>query len=197
MDVPKDINYKILLELEDKDLVKFCQVNKKANKYCNDDTFWLNRILLKFPYIPIETLKNYKGEQSWAKYYIYDLRKINESRDRLQLNISSYNGRLDHVMILTQNGVRTPAATDNAAHTNQLSILKYLLSKGYKINPIDLITAVSRCHLDIVKYLVENGAGVNIDYMVGTPLEIAYEYGCQNIADYLISQGAKIKPRNV
>ena len=46
----KDVDFKILSELEDKDLIKMCNINKEAMKICNNNqNFWLNRILLKFP----------------------------------------------------------------------------------------------------------------------------------------------------
>ena len=53
----KDLDHKILNNLEDKDLVRVCQTNKRAQELCNDyDEFWLNRILSKFN-IPIDILK--------------------------------------------------------------------------------------------------------------------------------------------
>ena len=78
----KDVDYKILNELDDKDLVKYCQTNKEANKICNDQTFWMRRVLKKISYIDIEILRKYKGERSWSEYYIEDLRKINPSKYR-------------------------------------------------------------------------------------------------------------------
>ena len=40
----KDVDRKILNELEDKDLVNACQINKKAHTLCNDQVFWMNRV---------------------------------------------------------------------------------------------------------------------------------------------------------
>ena len=72
----KDLDFKILGELEDKDLVSYCQTNKQADEICKDQGFWLNRILLKFPYLSWEILNKYKGDRSWSEYYINDLRDI-------------------------------------------------------------------------------------------------------------------------
>jgi len=192
MDLPKDINYQLMLRMEDKDLVNFCRTSKKANEYCQDDIFWLNRIMYKFPYIPLDVLKRYKGERSWANYYIYDLRKVDiKSKNYVSLLTNAFNGRLDRVMILTNNGFRHPGALNNAATNGHLEVVKYLLSKGYIIDS-SLIFAVIHGHLDIVKYLVEHGANVNIEYFDGTPLGYAYEYGLTDIANYLIEKGAKI-----
>ncbi len=35
----KDVDRKILNELDDEDLVKACQVNKQVNTLCNDQVF--------------------------------------------------------------------------------------------------------------------------------------------------------------
>ena len=51
----------LLNNLEDEDLVNACQTNKAADEICTDQTFWLQRILTKFPYIPLDVLKKYKG----------------------------------------------------------------------------------------------------------------------------------------
>ena len=48
----KDVDMIILNKLEDVDLIQACQVNKKADEICNDQAFWLNRILTKFPSQP-------------------------------------------------------------------------------------------------------------------------------------------------
>ena len=42
----KDLDIKILNELEDKDIVSYCQTNKQADTLCQDQGFWLNRIML-------------------------------------------------------------------------------------------------------------------------------------------------------
>ena len=47
----KNIDIKILNELEDVDLVKFCQVNKQVNSICNDQVFWMNRVFNRFGYV--------------------------------------------------------------------------------------------------------------------------------------------------
>ncbi len=73
----KDINMKILNDLDDKDLVNICQVNKKANEICRDQVFWMNRVFSRFPQVDRDKLRNNKGDRSWSDYYIYYLRKLN------------------------------------------------------------------------------------------------------------------------
>ena len=90
----RDLDMKILNELEDVDLVKMCQMNRAAKTICTDQNFWLNRILTKFPYLSLDILNKYKGDRTWSEYYIEDLR-----RSLLDLGRSAYQameeGRLD------------------------------------------------------------------------------------------------------
>jgi hypothetical protein len=44
----KDIDLKIIQGLDDNELGKVCQVNKYVNSLCNDESFWLQRILNNF-----------------------------------------------------------------------------------------------------------------------------------------------------
>ena len=85
----KYLNYKILHELEDKDLIMLCQSNQDTKNLCNDQQFWFSRIRKKFPIIPTDVILKYKGDQSWSDYYIYDLREISLSNlppNRLLIN---------------------------------------------------------------------------------------------------------------
>ena len=68
----KDVDLKILSELNDKDLFSFCIVNKYANKLCKDEHFWMNRFLNRFgePHKP--------DYMSWRKYYLQVVKDINE-----------------------------------------------------------------------------------------------------------------------
>ena len=96
----KDVDRKILNELEDVDLMKACQVYKHAHSICKDQVFWMNRVFQRYNYVPSDVLRKYKGERSWSDYYIHDLRKINKN----SLIDGSENGRLDHVIIALKNG---------------------------------------------------------------------------------------------
>ncbi len=100
----KDVDRKILNELEDKDLVNLCQTNKKAHTLCNDQVFWMNRVFQKFGYVGGDVLRTNKGtDRSWSEYYIQDLRKINKDNADKYLMSGSKNNRLDHVIIALNN----------------------------------------------------------------------------------------------
>jgi len=60
----KDINLKVLEELDDKDLFSFCLVDKYANELCKNEHFWRKRFLKRFG-------KRYdKGKSNWRKTYL-------------------------------------------------------------------------------------------------------------------------------
>lgn len=194
----KDLDYKILNELDDKDLVNFCLTNKRADEYCNDQNYWFNRIIYRFPYIPFDILKKYKKERTWSNYYIYDLRKIFKDGGLFEIEMAATKGRLDHVMILVNKKINIGSALENAALNGQVHIIKYLHEKGFKLRPLDLIWATKNGHLNVVKYLVENGINVNYKRygdtalsIANTALSIARENNHYEIVKYLIEKGAK------
>lgn len=58
-DMPKDIKYKILVELPIGDLAKMCQTNKKYQEICNNDEFWRRKLIFDFPeYLKPENLNH-------------------------------------------------------------------------------------------------------------------------------------------
>jgi hypothetical protein len=131
----KDLDYKILNKLDDKSLVSFCSTNKKADKYCDDQTFWMNRTFETYYYINSDILKKYKGERSWSDYYILDLRKVTRPMSFIaKAQQSIKDGRLDHIMILYNYGigVNAPMMIKFAEAKNQPEIVKYLKSVPYK-----------------------------------------------------------------
>jgi hypothetical protein len=44
----KDLDRKILLELDDRSLFRACQIDTRYHKICNDDNFWRIRYIQKF-----------------------------------------------------------------------------------------------------------------------------------------------------
>lgn len=196
----RDVDYKILNELDDKSLVNFCSVNKKADEYCDDQSFWLNRILIKFPFLPLNILKRYKKDK-WSDYYI-DLRRfekywsdtqiINDPMNTKLLIITGEQGRLDHIMILLTKKLSNKQKAhlyNGALRNNQLDIIKFLVSQKWNINfNFMLEDAVSLRYLDIVKYALENGA--DIHDRDDLTLRHALAKGYLNIAKYLIENGA-------
>ena len=159
----KDLDMKILNELDDVDLVKMCQTNRAADSICTDQSFWLNRIMTKFPYLSLEILNKYKGDQKWSEYYINDLIKALKEPGRYSMK--GMEGRPDYFIISLKNW-----PYDN-------------------VNLNELLVIVSiRGYLDIVRFLVSEGA--DIKYNSNSSVKYAYSKGHTDIVDYLVSQGA-------
>ena len=193
----KDVDRKILNNLEDEDLVNVCQTNKKAQSLCNDQVFWMNRVFLRFGYVGGDILRKHKKNRSWSEYYIQDLRKINSSNVQKYLIDGSRNRRLDQAIISLNIGADIHADNDQAlrlaSEYGYLDIVKYLISAGANIHADDdyaLRWASSNDHLDIVKYLIS--AGANIHGWDDGALRGASYHGHLDIVKYLISAGANI-----
>ena len=79
----KDVDLLILKELDDEDLFSLCQVDKYINSLCNNENFWLNKLLKKYP-----DYKLLKMEATNKDIYkeLYQLEKLKE-----ELNLSSKN----------------------------------------------------------------------------------------------------------
>ena len=122
----RDIDPLILENLEDIDLVSYCKLNKEANKICNDQTFWYNRLRSRFPQIDLEVMAEVKTG-SWSDVYIEMVQLVQFVR--------SVNR---DVWIRNKEEVISFQDTDSA------------------------LGLASKCgHLDIVKYLVQNGADIH------------------------------------
>ncbi len=195
----KDVDRKILNELDDKDLVNVCQTNKKAQSLCNDQVFWMNRVFQRFGYVGGDVLRTNKEKYwpSWSEYYIKDLRKINSSNGDEYLIDGSMNNRLDHMIISLNIGANIHARNDiavkMASKNGHLDIVKYLVSEGANIRARDdiaLMYASSGGHIDVVKYLVSNGA--NIHTKDDNPLRGASSGGHIEVVKYLVGLGADI-----
>ncbi len=196
----KDVDRKILNELEDKDLVKFCTVDKKANSLCNDQVFWMNRVFLKFGYVGGNILRKHKKNRSWSEYYIQDLRKINSSNANYYLETGSGNGKFDHVIISLNIGANihtnNEAALRMASYNGHIEVVKYLVElkpDGADIHALGdqaLRLASENGHIKVVKYLVDQGANIHAknDYA----LRWASYYGQIDVVKYLVGLGANI-----
>lgn len=63
----RDIDLKILSELNDRDLFQFCLVNKNANELCRNEHFWRNRFVNRFG---SEAAKYKPTQRIWRNHYL-------------------------------------------------------------------------------------------------------------------------------
>lgn len=62
----KDLNIKLLDDMDDKDLSAVCQVNVAAMKLCNDDNFWKHRTVKRYG---TDALKGNTSNDNYKEYY--------------------------------------------------------------------------------------------------------------------------------
>ena len=197
----KNLDLMILANLNDKDLVSVCNTSKRADEICSDEHFWRKRIEVKFPNVGTDVFKKYKGNRTWADYYVHDLVKIARKNPDDALEDAAKNGRLDHLMIAVDRGayiyVINDAALSLASRNGHLEVVKYLIKSWADIHAWDdaaLREASLYGHLEIVKYLIKLGAYIHADD--DGALSFASENGHLEIVEYLVSQGANIHADN-
>lgn len=98
----KDVDMKIIDNLNDAELGKVCQVNKYVSKLCNDEIFWVNRIRRIYPVTSeeLKLAKEYLLFSSYKELYIWlqkefrtrvgDLRRFDINFNRFKDNLN-YN----------------------------------------------------------------------------------------------------------
>jgi len=195
----KDIDEKILLYLDDMDLAGIYMTNKETQLLSTSETFWLNRILDKFPYLNIEILKTHK-KSTWAEYYKNDLSQIDVSNPDMLLEEAINNGRLDIAMIAIHNGAQleynyqagiTPLGI--AADRRKDHIVKYLLDLGADVHAgtdYPLRVASARGNIRIVRMLLKAGADVHA--VNEQSLFKAIEARSESVVRELVAAGANV-----
>jgi hypothetical protein len=77
----KDVTVEIMNRLDDKSLGRFCKTNKNAQKICNDDSFWRNRIYSMFEKEAKDVVLLKPEEESFKDFYISNI--FIEYRDKV------------------------------------------------------------------------------------------------------------------
>lgn len=64
----KDVDLKILQELKDNEISLVCSVNKYVARLCENESFWLNRLLTHYK---LDFIKDLKGNYTYKQLYRY------------------------------------------------------------------------------------------------------------------------------
>lgn len=117
------------------------------------------------------------------------------------LNDAAKSGDLAAVKSLVAAGMGVDLSASNgysalyyATYRGHLEVVKYLVGQGAKPSYTALITAAGHGSLEIVKFLVGAGAAVNTPD--SSPLHRAAAYGRLAVVRYLVDQGADVNARN-
>ena len=178
----KDIDREILKHVDDKELLKFCMVNRKTwNEVC-DDNFLKRRLTSRYPDIEKYKRKN----ETWKEFYLNVVYYITKLQDRFNFRYTEGDFR-NQYKILRDSHYQDILFT--ASRSGDKSLVKYALDNRYSENINDALRIASKeGHLDVVKYLVERGA--DIHSQGETPLAAAVVNGQAEVVKYLVSKGA-------
>ncbi len=71
----KDVDLKIMMDMDDRTLFNFCQSNKYTNKLCSNEFFWRTRFITRFG----ELAGKYKPkDRLWRKHYLTVIIQLDE-----------------------------------------------------------------------------------------------------------------------
>jgi len=103
-------------------------------------------------------------------------------------------GSLHHVKLFISDTANIDEAFRLAARNGYLDIVKYLLLNGANIhsNNIALSWAALNNHIEVVKFLIHEGADVH--HSNNYALALSAYNGYNNIVKYLIAEGADVRP---
>jgi hypothetical protein len=154
----RDTDLVILENLNDRDLLTTCLVNKSANRLCKDDNFWRNRFIRKWG--EHEKPKN----KSWKFYYLLII-KFLEDEEPIQrsfnyaMNTAAKEGYIDIVKLMIEKGAMDfNRAMKTAAKEGHIDIVKLMLDNEATDFNWGLYYAAWGGHLDILQLMIDKGA---------------------------------------
>jgi hypothetical protein len=218
MIVNKDIDREILKRVGDENVLRISGISRKMRNEVCDDKF-ISYLLKKYDvekYRKGGTMKKFFAK---VQYYIehmkytYDFEYIGGNfrkqyelledycynKDQLLVE-SARSGELSLVKFSRYDISEVDSVAEAitfAVENNNIEIVKYLIETCpqfiYCYENYPLRAACERGYLELVKYLVENGADINA--LEGNPLRKACENNHLPVVQYLIASGADIHAR--
>ena len=162
----KDLLSKLSLELNLSDISELSKVNKRFNNLIIDDIFWMNKFYHDYGHYP-KTLK------SWNDFYKFVT--ITEPNDLVWIGVNK--NILSYVVVALKLG----------AYIEDRRKIQYFYHSP-------LTKTSENGHLEVVKYLVEQGADICVDS--DQALRWASRNGYLKVVKYLVEQGANIHARS-
>lgn len=117
----KDVDAMILSNLDDRDLLVYCQSGEHAQRVCNDENFWRNRTFDK--YGRVEKL----ATQTWKNYYLNKMVLYGEQLDQSVYDAARANNRAEIVRLLNM-GADIQYALDGAFFTRNRELVDFIRS---------------------------------------------------------------------
>ena len=121
----KDVDKKILSELDDKSLLEFCKTNKYGYELCNDELFWKNRFIRRFG----RADKN--DVRSWKDFYLKVVFYMDKYRNKALARLSMKGIRnLDLINFFLVRGYSPNEGLVGASVGGHLDLVEYFVSRG-------------------------------------------------------------------
>lgn len=186
----RDVDLKILSELDDRDLFNYCKTHKYGRELCNNEDFWRNRVESKFP----GAGKIKSTDRTWKNYYLKIVYYFNKYKyvDEAMFEAVRKN-EPDLVRFFVMEGASDWShGMRLAAYMGNRELVDFFIEKakeGDEWNEYDwnlgLFASSQGGHVDLMKFFIEKGAdGLN------SAMYAAAAGGRKDAIEYLISQGA-------
>ena len=191
----RDVDREIVNNLNDKDLLNMCIVNRTYSQRVCDESYFRIRTLARFP----ETVqyKDYiqttNKERTWKNHYLTIVKYIDLLQSRYKYIYRAEDKSPELLYLAIQvvpsfYSYNKNRALIKASYYGNLPLVKYLVENGADITAEEnaaLRWASEKGHFDIVKYLVEHGA--DITARDNSALKWAIAFGHSEVVKYLTS----------
>ena len=197
--LPKDILIKLSIELDLPSIFEFITLNKRLNEIiCKNDIFWMNKFHHDYSNYPKVS------DLTWVEFYKY----VTVTEPNYLLWKGVEENVLSYVVIGLKLGadIQSRKEIEHGTYLFPLSvsseygyleIVKYLVEQGAMIryeHDYAFKASSRNGHLEVVKYLLEQGANVRSDYNLS--FLSASGNGHLEVVKYLVEQGASVGFRN-
>ena len=189
--LPKDILIELAIELDLPDIIKWCSLSKKF-----DSLTCKNDVFWRRKFIHDYGGYSKKSDLTWKGFYKFVT--VTEPNDLLWEGIEG--NILSYVVVSlkrganVENGRRNYTPLSIASEKGHLEVVKYLVGQGADVRAqydYALRYASLNGHLDIVKYLVDKGSYVSAEDDFA--LRYASNNGHLEVVKYLVEQGADVR----
>jgi hypothetical protein len=121
----KDVDKKILSELDDQSLLEFCKSNKYGNELCKDELFWKQRFINRFGRADKNT------DRSWKDFYLNVVFYMDKYRNQALARISMKGIRnIDIINFLLIRGYTANQGLIGASAGGHKDLVEYYVSRG-------------------------------------------------------------------
>ena len=163
----KDVDVKILSELDDRELINFCLTDKSASRLCSYEPFWMNRLREKYPgaekyfrdysilsilsIIDPESLGNVKYVNTWREYYLQTVYYVNKMKEDFDFDYKTGNPRSYYIIFYGTKYHHIKIQI--AAQLGYIDLLEYFIKNdNITYNPILFFGAAQGNQIDVINH---------------------------------------------